>query len=118
MSFQTKFLLVIFRYFHNDSLRLWPRLVPIRRRWQHIVLLERDEARLKLCATGDEGSWTMGTHTLAFLLLTGRDEIGLERGPNKDMSVVVCVQPKEHPRIEEAKKSRQEARSWFSFIFR
>ena len=45
-----------------------------------------------------------GTHTLAFLLLTGRDEIGLERGPNKDMSVVVCVQPKEHPRIEEAKK--------------
>ena len=46
----------------------------------------------------------MGTHTLAFLLLTGRDEIGLERGPNKDMSVVVCVQPKEHPRIEEAKK--------------
>ena len=33
------------------------------------------------------------------------------------MSVVVCVQPKVHPRIEEAKRS-QEARSWFSFVFR
>ena len=58
-----------------------------------------------------------GTHTLVFLLLTERDEIGLERGPNKDMSEVVCVQPKEHPRIEEAKRS-QDARSWFSFVFR
>ena len=60
--------------------------------------------RLKFCAAGEEGSGAMGTHTLAFLMLTGRDEIGLERGPNKDMLVVVCVQPKEHPRIEEAKK--------------
>ena len=35
----------------------------------------------------------MNTHTLAFLLSTGRDEIGLEKVPNKDMSVVVCLQP-------------------------
>jgi hypothetical protein len=33
----------------------------------------------------------MDTHTFAFLLSTGRDEIVLESVPNKDMSVVVCV---------------------------
>ena len=34
----------------------------------------------------------MDTHTSAFFLSTGRDEIGLESVPNNDMSVVVCVQ--------------------------
>ena len=35
----------------------------------------------------------MDTYTLAFMLSTGRDEIRLERVPNKGMSVVVSVQP-------------------------
>ena len=67
-----------------------------------MVFLERGEMRVKFCAAGEEGSEALDTHTLSFLLL--RDEIGLERGPNKDMPVVVCVQPKGPPRIEEAKK--------------
>ena len=39
-----------------------------------------------------KGAGAMDTHTSAFFLSTGRDEIGLESVPNKDMSVVVCVQ--------------------------
>ena len=38
-----------------------------------------------------KGAGAMDTHALAFLLSTGRSESGLERGPNKDMMVVVCV---------------------------
>lgn len=39
-----------------------------------------------------KGAGTMDAYTLTFLLSTGRDEIGLERDPNRDMSVV-GVQP-------------------------
>ena len=39
---------------------------------------------------GEEGS---GGHGYACVSVLAVDREGLERGPNKDMSVVVCIQP-------------------------